>query len=124
MTIQPWLTGWRRLPVAFALGAPAALGQEPWALGVCTILGLGLLVWLVSRAETVGTAFWIGLAAGTGYFAVALSWIVEPFLIDIARHGWMAPFAVLFLSVGLGLFWAAAAALSLAFPVRPLGFVA
>jgi apolipoprotein N-acyltransferase len=53
-----------------------------------------------------------------------LSWIVEPFLIDAVRHGWMAPLAVLLLSFGLGLFWGAAAVLARAFPNRALGFVA
>ena len=35
----------------------------------------------------------------------ALNWIVEPFLIAPDVHGWMAPFAVVFLSFGLALFW-------------------
>jgi apolipoprotein N-acyltransferase len=121
--LEAWTTGWRRLVLAFGIGAIAALGQAPWWFGVYTVLGLCALVLLVSRAESVRVAFWVGLVAGTGYFALALSWIIEPFLIDVARHGWMAPFAVVFLSMGLALFWAAAAALSLAFPVRPLGFV-
>jgi apolipoprotein N-acyltransferase len=66
---------------------------------------------LMALAEARRAAFWTGFAAGTGYFAVALAWIVEPFLIDIARHGWMAPFAVVLLSGGLGLFWGVAAGL-------------
>ncbi|MDD9976814.1 MAG: apolipoprotein N-acyltransferase, partial [Boseongicola sp.] len=46
--------------------------------------------------------------AGAGYFAVTLHWIVEPFLVDAATHGWMAPGALVLLSGGLALFWAAA----------------
>jgi apolipoprotein N-acyltransferase len=46
-----------------------------------------------------------GWAFGTGYFAHALQWIVSPFMVDVARHGWMAPFALLFLAAGLALFW-------------------
>ncbi len=118
------LAGRRRLALAFGLGVLAALGQAPWGLWPLTLAGLAGLVWLVARAEGARPAFWIGLAAGTGHFALALSWIVEPFLIDIARHGWMAPFAVLFLSVGLGLFWALAAALARRTRVPALGFVA
>ncbi len=62
----------------------------------------------VARAPNARAALWQGLGFGTGYFAVALSWIVEPFLVDPLRHGWMAPFAIVSLSVGLALFWAAA----------------
>jgi apolipoprotein N-acyltransferase len=40
-----------------------------------------------------------------GYFAFTLQWLVEPFLVDAARHGWMAPFALAFMAAGLGLFW-------------------
>jgi apolipoprotein N-acyltransferase len=49
---------------------------------------------------------------GTVHFAVALHWIVEPFLVDAAKTGWMAPFALIFLAGGLALFWAAAGALA------------
>jgi apolipoprotein N-acyltransferase len=36
-------------------------------------------------------------AGGAGYFALTLHWIVEPFIVDAARHGWMAPFALVLL---------------------------
>jgi apolipoprotein N-acyltransferase len=118
------LIGRRPIALAFALGALAALGQAPWKLQVCTLLGLAGVVWLLRRAPDIRSAFLTGLAAGTGHFAVALSWIVEPFFIDIATQGWMAPFAVVFLSVGLGLFWAGAAAAAARMPRPTLGFVA
>jgi apolipoprotein N-acyltransferase len=101
----------------------AALGQAPWHLWGLTLAAFAALIWLVMRAESAGAAFRIGLAAGTGHFALALSWIVEPFLIDVATYGWMAPFAVVFLSVGLGLFWGVSAALAVLMPQRALGFV-
>ena len=44
----------------------------------------------------------------SGYFAAALFWIVEPFLVDPERHGWMAPFALVGMAGGLALFWGAA----------------
>ena len=119
-----WLVGWRRLVLAFGLGAVAALGQAPLGFWWATIPALGGLIWLLGRHQGLKPAFWTGLAAGSGYFALALSWIVEPFLVDIARHGWMAPFALVGLSVGLGLFWAVAAALAAALPRPALAFVA
>lgn len=118
-----WLTGWRRAVLAAGLGATAALGQAPWGLWWATLAALGALVWLLDRMPDRRAAFWTGLLAGAGYFALALSWIVEPFLIDIVRHGWMAPFAVLGLSFGLALFWAAAAVLARGFARPALGFV-
>ena len=50
----------------------------------------------------------LGWLCGAGYFAVSLHWIVEPFLVDAGRHGWMAPFALFFSATGLALFWGAA----------------
>ncbi|MCX7287286.1 MAG: apolipoprotein N-acyltransferase [Rhodobacterales bacterium] len=123
MLLAPWLGGRRRLALAFALGCLAAFGQAPWGLWPLTILAMAGVIWLVVRADGARAAFWIGLAAGTGQFAVALSWIIEPFLIDAARDGWMAPFALVLLSGGLGLFWGGAAALSVLVPQRALGFV-
>ncbi len=113
----------RRLALAFALGAAAALGQAPWGLWPVALVALAGVTWLVAQETSVGPAFRLGLAAGAGQFALALSWIVEPFLIDVATHGWMAPFAVLLLSVGLGLFWGLAAALAVRARVPALGFV-
>jgi apolipoprotein N-acyltransferase len=40
--------------------------------------------------------------------ALALGWIVEPFLVEADRHAWMAPFALVLLPGGLALFWALA----------------
>ena len=118
-----WLHGRRRLALAFGLGALAALGQAPFGLWPLTLVGFAGLIWLIDRIPDRRGAFLTGLFAGAGHFGLALSWIVEPFLIDIARHGWMAPFAVLLLSFGLGLFWAGAAVLARLVPNRALGFV-
>jgi apolipoprotein N-acyltransferase len=113
----------RRAALAFVLGAVAALGQAPFGLWPLTVVAMAGVVWLVTQTETRGRAFWIGLAAGTGHFALALSWIVEPFLIDIARHGWMAPFAVVLLAAGMGLFWGMAALLARVSPAPVPGFI-
>jgi apolipoprotein N-acyltransferase len=87
----------------------AALGHAPVGLPVLTLVGLAGVSMLLARAASPRAAAWIGWAAGTGYFAVTLHWIVEPFLVDIARHGWMAPFALILMAGGLALFWALAA---------------
>lgn len=91
-----------------AMGGVAALGQAPFSQPALALLGLALGFRLFANAQTPWRALRFGLAFGTGYFLVALHWIVEPFLVDIVRHGWMAPFALLFISAGLSLFWAAA----------------
>jgi len=93
---------------ALAAGALAALGQAPFSVVAAGVLGLfaGLALFLAARGWRA--AFAAGWAFGTGYFAVALFWIVEPFLVDVARHGWMAPFALVLMAGGLALFWGAA----------------
>lgn len=97
----------RLFALAFATGALAALGHAPLYLWPLTLAGLAALARLVAQTEQ--GAGWIGLAGGAGYGAVALSWIVEPFLVEPETYGWMAPFALAFMALGLGLFWAAAA---------------
>lgn len=118
-----WLAGKRRGALAFGLGMIAALGQAPLGFWWATLAALAGLVWLLEQVPDRRGTFLTGLFAGTGYFAVALNWIIEPFLIDLPRTGWMAPFAVVLLSAGLGLFWGVAAALARLFPHRALGFV-
>ncbi|PKP71496.1 MAG: apolipoprotein N-acyltransferase [Alphaproteobacteria bacterium HGW-Alphaproteobacteria-4] len=99
------------LALAAGLGALAAAGQAPlgwWWLALAAFAGV---LSLIARQATAGRAAWIGWAAGAGYGAAAMFWIVEPFLVDAARHGWMAPFALALMAAGIGLFWAFAAGL-------------
>ena len=107
------------------LGALAATGLAPLGLWPLTLVGLAGGTALVcaggSPHGAAARAWWLGL----GWFGIGLSWIVEPFLVDVARHGWMAPFALVLMAGGLALFWAGAGALAarLAGPgARPLAF--
>lgn len=121
--LDAWTRGRRCLALAFGLGAAAAVGQAPLGFWAGTLLAFAGLIWLLDRVAEGRRAFLVGLFAGAGHFAVALNWIIEPFLVDAARTAWMAPFAALLMSFGLGLFWGAAALLARAFRNRPLGFV-
>lgn len=120
---EAWLSGKRRGALALGLGAVAALGQAPLGFWWATLAAIAALVWLLDRLPDRRGAFLTGWLAGAGYFGLSLNWIIEPFLIDIARHGWMAPFAVVLLAAGLGLFWGAAAVLARFAKVTVLGFV-
>ncbi|GAW34710.1 apolipoprotein N-acyltransferase [Roseovarius sp. A-2] len=96
----------RRVPLLLLIGALAALGQAPIGAWPVTLLALAVVFGLFRMTEGWRQAAWLGWLIGTGYFLMALNWIVEPFLVDVARHGWIAPFALLALGAGLALFWA------------------
>ncbi len=85
------------LPVL--IGGIGAFGQAPWGLLAPTLLMVALAFVVLPMTFRAG---WL---VAFGYFLVTLHWLVEPFLVDIARHGWMAPFGVTFMSGGLALFW-------------------
>ena len=87
---------------AFAFGAVAALGHAPFGLWWAALLGFSGLIWAATRSPRQGLVAWSG---GAGYFGVTLHWIVEPFLVDAATHGWMAPFALILMAGGLAAFW-------------------
>ncbi|APX10855.1 apolipoprotein N-acyltransferase [Tateyamaria omphalii] len=103
---------WAQVPLAMAAGAAGSFAHAPFDLPIAILIPLIAAFGLLSIARSVTSAGLLGLALGAGYFAATLTWIVEPFQVDAATTGWMAPFALLFMSVGLGLFWAAALALS------------
>lgn len=107
--------GWPDAGLAFGLGAVMATGQAPLGFWWFTLLGLAAFVHLAARG---GSAGWLGLFGGAGYFALALSWIVQPFLIDVAQYGWMAPFAIVFVSFGFALFWGFAGFVAGLMPTR------
>ncbi|MGQ0563670.1 MAG: apolipoprotein N-acyltransferase [Gemmobacter sp.] len=106
------LSDWRARALSAVAGLLAASGQAPLGLWWLALAGFALLAATVAAApgarEGGMRAFW----GGAAHFVLSLSWIVEPFLVDAPRHGWMAPFALLFMSFGLALFWAAAGALA------------
>ena len=101
-----------RLALALAVGAMAGLGQVPFSLVWLALPGFGLAFFLHRAAPGKTAIFWTGLIFGLGYFALTLFWIVEPFQVDVARHGWMAPFALVGLASGLAIFWGGAGVLA------------
>lgn len=95
--------------VSFLAGLAAASGQIPWSLWPLALAGFATLIFAVARAPSLRGAGLRAWAGGSGYFLLSLHWITEPFQVDAARDGWMAPFALVLLALGLGLFWLAAA---------------
>ena len=104
--------GWPLRGLVFVvLGGVAALGQAPtnyWWLGLLALAAAFALM----PTTTGRRAFWHGWALGVGYFAISLRWIISPFMVDVERHGWMAPFALIFMAAGFALFWGGAALLA------------
>jgi apolipoprotein N-acyltransferase len=104
----PWLV---RLS-ALAAGLGAGLAHPPFGL-LAGLVGYAVMMRLADQAEPrrpLRSAFLRGWLAGLGYFAVSVWWVTEAFMVDAATHGWMAPFALVFLAGGLALFWGAALA--------------
>lgn len=95
-----------RFAVLALLGAVASQGQAPLDLWPLTLAALALLFVLTGQMRDPRALAFANWAFGFGYFAVALRWIVEPFFVDVARHGWMAPFALVLMASGAALFWA------------------
>ncbi len=115
------LWGWRRTLVVAAAGALAAFAQAPFHLFPVLWISFPVLVWALDGAvelkktgtlARLGPAFRVGWAFGTGWFLAGLWWIGAAFTVDLARFGWMIPFALAFLSLGLGLFHGLATALA------------
>ncbi|MCB1410720.1 MAG: apolipoprotein N-acyltransferase [Rhodobacteraceae bacterium] len=99
-----------RLLACIAPGLLAGLGQAPWGAWPLALAGLAGVALLVAGAAGPRQAFWRVWLAGGAHFALVMAWIVDPFLVDAARDGWMAPFALVLMAGGMGVFWAAAAA--------------
>ena len=104
---RPLLPPRLRSLAALPLGASLALGQAPVFWPLATLAALVAALWLFAPIGRIRAAALFGWLLGGGYFAASLFWIMEPFQVDAARYGWMAPFALGFMAFGLALFWAA-----------------
>lgn len=120
-----WLAGGSsRLKYTCAVlsGAVTGLALPPFDLWFLAVLGLAVSLHLLRVSCSGRQAALVGWGFGSGYFAVCLHWIVEPFMVDADRYLWMAPFALVFITTGLALFWGVAfwAAFRLSHGARPL----
>lgn len=109
-----------RLTVALLLGSLLALAQPPASVPAVIFFVVPGFLLLLRTASSAARAAGIGWVCGTGYFSAALFWIVEPFQIDPELHGWLAPFALVGMSGGLALFWAAAFGTARMLPIAGL----
>lgn len=105
------LDGARRLAVAAAFGALAALTLPPIGLLPAAIVGFcGLVLLMDGLGPSSGgrarlfSAFGIGWAFGFGWFVAGLWWIGAAFLVEAERFALLMPLAVAGLPAGLALF--------------------
>ena len=99
---------WQGRALAALGGGVGALALPPFDAWQVLFPAFALVCALIASAPDARTAVWRAWFAGVGWFGVAMHWIVQPFFVDAATHGWMAPFAILLMSGGLALFWAGA----------------
>ena len=118
---------WGERAICFALGIGLALGQAPFGLSFLYFLILPFfflsLINIPNPRMGFGAGWWMGL----GYFALLFTWIIEPFMVDIAVTGWMAPIALVAMAAGFALFYAIPVWLSVRIwfenKYRVLGFI-
>lgn len=101
---------WRRYAVILVLGAASALALPPFYVVPLLWPGLIGLCLLSVSAATWRQAALIGWLFGVGWFAVGLYWIANAFLVDAETYGFLAPFAVIGMAVGMAIYPALAAA--------------
>ncbi len=107
------LVGWRRWLCAVVLGAAAATAFPPLYILPLALVGFTGLVWLIDDAgagpKPLRAAFAAGWWFGFGHFAAGLYWITNALMVDAAKFGWLAPFAVAGLAAYFALYPALAA---------------
>ncbi|MBV6634151.1 MAG: apolipoprotein N-acyltransferase [Alphaproteobacteria bacterium] len=99
------LKPWKRMGLAFLLGALAVLSLAPLNfLPALPIAWIGF-AWLFDGVTTKRGGFATAWAFGFGYLAFGLYWISAALFTDIGKYWWLVPFAVTLLPAGLAIFW-------------------
>lgn len=112
---------WARALLLLSLGGLAATAFPPLHLVFFLIPAFTGLFWLLDDSSGKRDAFFTGWLFGIGHFSVGFYWVGHAFLVDSARYGWMAPFAVIGLACGLALFPALVALVSKGIWSRRIG---
>jgi apolipoprotein N-acyltransferase len=95
-----------------AAGAVTALAFAPWHILPLLVPGYTLLAAFLADERRTGRAFLTGWSFGAGFLLAGLYWIGNAFLVDAEKFAALMPFAVLFLTAGLALFFGFAASLA------------
>ncbi|MGH7002696.1 MAG: apolipoprotein N-acyltransferase [Alphaproteobacteria bacterium] len=115
------LSGWKRIVLAFLMGALASFALPPYDFFAAAFVSFPVLVWLIDGAaddadhgplRRLLPAAIIGWWFGFGYFVFGLWWIGNALLVDADNFAWAVPFAVLGLPAVLAFFYALATALA------------
>jgi apolipoprotein N-acyltransferase len=102
------LNGWRRRLIAMLAGVAAAAALPPVHALPLLVPAFCLLVWMLSGQQSRRAAFFLGFWFGFGHHVAGLYWLAWPMTLDLARFGWMIPFAVFGMAALLGVFSGAA----------------
>jgi len=113
------LSGWKRIGLAFLMGALASFALPPYDFFAVGFVAFPVLVWLIDGAvdnadagpvRRLLPAAMVGWWFGFGYFVFGLWWIGNALLVDAANFAWAVPFAILGLPAFLAFFYAFATA--------------
>jgi len=106
------LRGWRRLGAAFCAGMVATAALPPFHVIPALWLALPVLLILLEGCTTWHIAAYVGWAFGFGHFLTGLSWITNAFMVDADTFGIFAVPALLGLTFGMAVFFAAVCGLT------------
>jgi apolipoprotein N-acyltransferase len=96
--------GWRRCGLLVLFGLCAAAALPPLHLVFLLVPAFAGLILMLDRPLCRAGAFFTGWWWGFGYFTAGLYWIANALFVDIAKFGWLVPFAVFGLSAGFAVF--------------------
>jgi apolipoprotein N-acyltransferase len=108
-----FLSGWRRLAIAYLAGAIAALCLAPINALPVLFISFPIAIWLLDGTTSgqkrfnwsaLKTAFAIGWAFGLGYFMAGFWWIGAAFFVESDDFLWALPFGVIGFPAALALF--------------------
>ncbi len=102
------LSGWARAVLMSACGVMAALALAPYFWWPILPVSFGLWLHYLLRAESPKAAFRLSWWWGFGFFLAGLYWVSISMTVDLARFGWMIPFALIGFNGALALFPASA----------------
>ena len=92
--------------VSFGVGSLLTLAFAPFNLFIFCPISITIFFLIIDKEDNLKQVFYRSFFYCFGFFVCGIYWICNSLLIDIAKYGWLIPFAITLIPALMALYFA------------------